>query len=192
MASPLSPLAALLSDELAAQRVFLSGDEATALDRPATYDDERDLAWDRVKHRRLVFYTALRERFIQERRPADLWRAMIEAQERAAGEPTFVTQIAWQVLEWAARTSDRGAMMAGFVAKALRWLGIVLLLLGAWSWFQGLPAAALSVGAAGLGFVALGAIAGSFAGRRAAALVQAARTPHPSGSGQPADPATAG
>jgi hypothetical protein len=67
-------------------------------------------------------------------------------------------------------------MLGGFGAKAMRWAGLALLLLTAWSWFQG--AGLFVVGVAGA--IALALIVGSVAvGRRTAArrerLVQGLR-----------------
>lgn len=127
----------ILKEELARQRTFLSTDEETALSRPISYDNEEDLAFDRVRHRRMVFYTALRARFIRERRPIGRWQQMIDEEEaQVGGEPTVISQVGTQVLSWAARTSDRGAMLGGFVANLVRWLGILLVLIGVFSIFQ--------------------------------------------------------
>src|SRR5919106_4411761 len=105
-----SRLASMLAEELAAQRTFLSAEEEAALSRPMSYDDEDDLAWDRVRGRKSWFFSALRDRFIHDGRQVEGWRELIDREEAAAGgEPTFMTQLARQVLAWAARTSDRGA-----------------------------------------------------------------------------------
>src|SRR5688500_12381381 len=137
----------MLADELAAQRTFLSAEEEEALTLPAAHDDEENLAWQRVRGRRSWFFPALRDRFIRDGRQEAAWRAMIVEEEAAAGgEPTFITHLATQVLEWAARTSDRGAMMAGFAAKTLRIVGVLLLLFGGWSYLNGAPMGGAIVG----------------------------------------------
>jgi hypothetical protein len=166
-----SPLAAILRDELAAQRTFLSSDEEQALERPASYENEDDLAWERLRGRRAWLFPPLRDRFIRDKRPVERWRAMIEAEEAAAGEPTFITQMAEQVLEWSVRTSDRGAMMAHFAARALRWLGILFALLGAYAWFNGAPTPGAIVGIAGALFILAGGAMGRVGKRRAAQLM---------------------
>jgi hypothetical protein len=165
-----SALVTLLKDELAVQRTFVSSDEEIALQRPVSYDDENDLAWDRIKHRRLVFFTALRERFIQDGRPLEELRAMIAAEEAWAGEPTYVTQLATQVLEWATRTSDRGAMLGGFAAKTARWAGIVLVLLGAFALFNGNRAGGIAFLVLGVVLFAVSRALTSFTAQRTAAL----------------------
>src|SRR5829696_2540063 len=133
-----SRLATMLAEELAAQRTFLSSEEEAALAHPLSYDNEDDLAWDRVRGRKTWFFSALRDRFIRDGRDIQRWRGLIESEEgTTGGEATFVSQLARQVLEWAARTSDRGAMMAGFAAKAARTVGPLLAVLGAWSYFNG-------------------------------------------------------
>lgn len=63
-----SPLIAILKDELLVQRVFLSSDEERALDRESDGADDGDLAYERVKARRYLFYAALRDRFIYDGR----------------------------------------------------------------------------------------------------------------------------
>jgi hypothetical protein len=132
-----STLVAIAVEELRLQRTFLSSDEAAALTLPATLEDEENLALDRVRRRRLWIYTALRDRYIGDGRPFDEWADLIAAEETAAGSETVITQIARQVLEWGVRSSDRGAMLGGFGAKAMRWAGLALLLFATWSWFQG-------------------------------------------------------
>jgi hypothetical protein len=171
-----STLVEIAVEELRQQRTFLSTDEAAALTLPAALEDEENLALDRVRRRRLWLYTALRDRFIGDGRPFDEWVSLIAQEEAAAGGETVITQIARQVLEWGVRSSDRGAMLGGFGAKAMRWAGLALLLLTAWSWFQG--AGLFVVGVAGA--IALALVVGAVAvGRRTAArrerLVQGLR-----------------
>lgn len=168
-----SPLAEILKEELLVQRIFLSSDEEQALDRPVSYDEETDLAWDRIKHRRLTFYGALRDRFILDRRPADEWRQLIRDEIARAGEPTYVTQIASQVLEWSVRTSDRGAMFGGFLAKLLTWIGTLLVILAGFGWFQGFgtTTVVVLVGLALL-FRLAGRIVGNLASERVEHLVR--------------------
>jgi hypothetical protein len=170
-----SPLAAILRDELAAQRTFLSTDEEQALDRPASYDNEDDLAWERLRGRRSWLFPPLRDRFIRDKRPLAQWLAMIASEEAVAGGPTFISQMAEQVLEWSVRTSDRGAMMAGFAARALRWLGILMIVLGAYSWSTGAPTPGAVVAAIGVLFVLSGQAAGRFGKRRTAQLMAKVR-----------------
>ncbi|CAA9243528.1 MAG: hypothetical protein AVDCRST_MAG77-1806 [uncultured Chloroflexi bacterium] len=170
-----SPLAAILRDELAAQRTFLSTDEERALERPATYENEDDLAWERLRGRRSWLFPPLRDRFIRDKRPMAQWQAMIAAEEAAAGGPTFISQMAEQVLEWAVCTSDRGAMMAGFAARALRWLGIILIALGAYSWSTGSPTPGAIAAGIGAAFVLAGRAAGRFGKRLAAQLMARVR-----------------
>jgi hypothetical protein len=161
-----STLVEIAVEELRQQRTFLSTDEAAALTLPAALEDEENLALDRVRRRRLWLYTALRDRFIGDGRPFDEWVSLIAQEEAAAGGETVITQIARQVLEWGVRSSDRGAMLGGFGAKAMRWAGLALLLFAAWSGFQG--AGPFVVGVAGA--IALALVAGSVAvGRRTAA-----------------------
>lgn len=132
---PASPLVDILKEELRRQRTFLSSDEEVALTRPLTYDNEDDLAFDRLKGRRHWFQPVLRNRFIRDGRPIAEWREYIAAEEAAAGgEPTIISSLATGVLEWTARTTDRGAMLGGFAAKTLSFFALVLLLLGAYSW----------------------------------------------------------
>ena len=173
-----SRLATMLAEELASQRIFLSSDEETALTRPASYDEESDLAWDRIKHRRTHFFPSLRDRYIRERRPREAWLALIDAEETAAGEPTFITQLATQVLEWSVVSSDRGAMMTRFAGRALRWLALLFLALGAYAWVNGARAPGLIVAAAGLVFFLASRAFQRYAARRAATLVAAARQAH--------------
>jgi hypothetical protein len=157
----------MLAEELAAQRTFLSGEEERALDHPMTYENEDDLAWDRVRGRRTWFFTALRDRFIRDGRPADRWRELVAQEEAAAGgEETYATHLARRVLSWALRTSDRGAMMAGFAARAARWLGAAFVLLGGWAYFNGAPLPGAVVAAAGVVFLLVGGAFGRLAARR--------------------------
>lgn len=170
-----SPLAEILKEELLVQRIFLSSDEEQALDHPLSFDDESDLAWDRIKHRRLIFYGALRDRFIHDRRPADEWRQFIRVEETRTGEPTYVTHLATQVLEWSVRTSDRGAMFGGFIAKLFSWIGTFLLILAGFGWFQGFGTASVVVLIIlALLFMLAGRIAGSLVAERVATLIRQA------------------
>lgn len=175
-----SRLATMLAQELASQRVFLSSDEEASLTRPLSYDDESDLAWDRIRHRRLLFFTALRDRYIRDRRPADAWRALIEAEQAEAGEPTFISNIGVQVLEWSVRTSDRGTMMTTFAARALRWLALLFFALGAYAWFNGAQIPGAIVAGFGAVFFLAGRLFDRYSKRRAAVLVAAARHSKPS------------
>jgi hypothetical protein len=161
-----SALAAIAAEELRKQRTFLSTDEAAALSLPAELEDEENLALVRVRGRRLWIYTALRDRFIGDGRPFDDWLAMIDAEEGTAGGETQITRLARQVLEWSVRSGDREAMLGGFVAKALRYAGLLLLLLAGWSWWQGAGGAAV-VTTGALAVVLL--VGSSVVGRRAAA-----------------------
>ena len=171
-----SPLVAKLKDELRLQRTFLSSDEETALTRPLSYQDEDDLAFDRVKHRRLFFHTALRSRFINDGRPTAEWRRLVAEEEAAAGnEPTVTSHLATQVLEWAARTSDRGAMLGGFAARALRWAGMLAALLGAWGWWHGAPFGGAVFAAVGFILLVAGRIVGGLAAARVARLAEQVR-----------------
>ena len=89
--------------------------------------------------------------------------------------PTFVqdlratgaadaTKLAFEFLILtAARTSDRGAMMAGFAAKSLRILGVALLLLGGWSYLNGAPTGGTIVAVAGLVLVGVSVAAARIA-----------------------------
>jgi hypothetical protein len=173
-----SRLATMLAEELAAQRTFLSSEEEAALAHPLSYDNEEDLAWDRVRGRRTWFFSALRDRFIREGRDVERWRQMIEGEEGAAGgEPTYISQLGRQVLEWAARTSDRGAMMAGFAAKTARTVGLLLALLGGWSYFNGAQAPGVVVGGLGLLLIAAGSAFGAVAKRRVRRLTDASWAP---------------
>jgi hypothetical protein len=147
MSTP-SDLVTIVIDELRRQRTFLSTDEAAALRRRSTDDDESDLALDRVRRRRLVIFTALRDRFIRDGRPVGAWSELIVEAEATSGGETVVSQLARQVLVWNVRTADRGVMLGGFAAQALRWLGLLLLFLAGWSWLQG--AATVIVVAVGL------------------------------------------
>jgi hypothetical protein len=163
-----SPLVAMLQEELRNQRVFLSADEEAALTRPLSDDDEDDLALDRVKRRRSWFQPVLRNRFIRDGRPVALWRDYIVAEEAAAGgEPTIISSLATGVLEWTARTGDRGAMFGGFSAKALTAITIVLFFLGVFGWAHG-------AAGAGAAFVVVALVA--FVGGRILAGVAAGRT----------------
>ncbi len=173
-----SELVSIASEELRRQRTFLSTDEAAALSRPVDYDDEEDLAVDRVRRRRLVLYAALRDRFIRDGRPLEDWQAMVDREEAAAGGRTIVSQLARQVLEWAVRTSDRGAMLGSFAAKTLRWAGMILLFLGVWSWYQGAAGAVVALVIV-LALAALlgGRIAGNLAAERIELLAQRAEGP---------------
>jgi hypothetical protein len=130
-----SPLIAILKDELLVQRVFLSSDEERALDRESEGADDGDLAFERVKARRYLFYAALRDRFIYDGRPIDQWLNWIaEAERMSGGAPTIISALATRVVEWSIRATDRKSMAMGFVAGAIRWLGITLLTLAVWAW----------------------------------------------------------
>ena len=173
----------MLADELAAQRTFLSAEEEAALTLPAAHDDEDDLAWQRVRGRRAWFFPVLRDRFIRDGRQQATWRGYIAQEEAAAGgQPTFITQLATQVLEWAARTSDRGAMMAGFVARSLRILGAALLLLGGWSYLNGAPTGGTIVAIVGLVFVLISVAAARIAAQRVNLLLRSAAAQRPAGT----------
>lgn len=156
-------LLSILKEELQIHRTFLSSDEESALGLPISRRDADDLAFERVQRRRRMLYSRLRDRFIREGQPAARWRRFIAEDETLAGETTTMSQLATQVLEWAARTSDRGAMIGGFAAKTLRWAALALFLVGGFALLSG------SRGA-GLGLV-LGALALWVAGRVAASLV---------------------
>jgi hypothetical protein len=161
-----SALTAIAAEELRKQRTFLSTDEAVALSLPADLEDEENLALVRVRGRRLWIYTALRDRFIGDGRPFDDWLAMIDTEEGTAGGETQITRLARQVLEWSVRSGDRAAMLGGFAAKALRYAGLLLLLLAGWSWWHG--AGLFAVATTGVLAVVLLVEAG-VVGRRAAA-----------------------
>ena len=178
-----SRLAGMLADELAAQRTFLSAEEEASLTLPASHDDEDNLAWQRVRGRRAWFFPVLRDRFIRDGRRDDAWRAMIAQEEaEAGGQPTFITQLATQVLDWAARTSDRGAMMAGFIATSLRILGAALLLLGGWSYLNGAPTGGTIVAIAGLVLVGVSVAAARIAAKRINLLLRSAAAQRPAGT----------
>ncbi|HEU5316913.1 MAG TPA: hypothetical protein VFX49_12465 [Chloroflexota bacterium] len=173
-----SRLAAMLAQELAAQRTFLSSEEEGALTHPVSYDNEEDLAWDRVRGRKTWFFSALRDRFIRDGRRSAEWRELIRREEaEAGGETTYVSQLARQVLEWATRTSDRGAMMTGFAATAARMVGLLLALLGAWAYFNGGQTPGLMVGAFGALLVLAGGALGVAAKRRVRKLTDASWGP---------------
>jgi hypothetical protein len=173
----------MLADELAAQRTFLSAEEEASLTLPAAHDDEDNLAWQRVRGRRSWFFPVLRDRFIRDGRQQAAWRALIAQEEvEAGGQPTFITQLATQVLEWAARTSDRGAMMVGFAARALRIVGMLLLVLGGWSYLNGAPTGGTIVGAFGLLLVLVSVAAARVAARRVNWLLRSAPTQRPAGT----------
>jgi AcrR family transcriptional regulator len=150
-----SPLIAILKDELLVQRVFLSSDEERALDREADAPDDGDLAFERVKARRYLFYAALRDRFVYDGRPIDQWLDWIaEAEERVGGVPTIVTALATRVIEWSIRATDRKSMAMGFCAGTTRWLGIALLTLALWAWSRDIgPATWVLAGVGGAAWV---------------------------------------
>lgn len=130
-----SPLIEILKDELTVQRVFLSSDEERALDRIAEDTDGGDLAFERVKARRYLFYAALRDRFVYDGRPIRQWLEWIAAAETIAGEkPTIITVLATRVIEWSIRASDRMSMILGFATGLVRWFAMFLLALGGWAW----------------------------------------------------------
>jgi hypothetical protein len=169
-----SVLAGILKNELASQRIFLSSDEERALTYPMSYADEDDLAWDRIRHRRTFFFPMLRTYYIREHRPTERWKGMIVAEEAEAGEQTFISQMARQVLEWEATTSDRGAMAVGFAAKTMTWLGVLLALLGAYAYFNGGQIPGAIVVGIGLLFLLAGRVCGGYAAKRVAALTREA------------------
>ena len=173
----------MLADELAAQRTFLSAEEEASLTLPAAHDDEDNLAWQRVRGRRGWFFPVLRDRYIRDGRQQETWRALIAQEEaEAGGQPTFITQLAMQVLVWAARTSDRGAMMAGFAAQSLRIVGLLLLLLGGWSYLNGAPTGGTIVGGFGLLLVVVSVAAARVASRRVSLLLRSAAVQRPAGT----------
>ncbi len=149
----LSPLIDILKDELTVQRVFLSTDEARALGRDADGDDDGDLAYERVKARRYLFFAALRDRFVLDGRPVDQWLDWIADEERlAGGRPTVASALASRVVEWSIRATDRKSMAMGFIAATARWLAMAILALGAWAWSRDLGPATwvlVAVGIAG-------------------------------------------
>jgi hypothetical protein len=168
----------MLAEELAAQRTFLSSEEEAALTHPLSYDNEEDLAWDRVRGRRTWFFSALRDRFIRDGRRTEVWRDLIRREEaEVGGEPTYVSQLGRQVLEWATRTSDRGAMLAGFAAKVSRTVGLLLALLGAWAYFNGAATPGIVVGTFGAALVVAGGGFGAVAKRRVRRLTEASWGP---------------
>ena len=168
-----SPLVAILRDELRRQRVFLSSDEEAALTRPLSYDDEDDLAFDRVKGRRSWLRPVLRNRFIRDGRPVGQWREYIRAEEAAAGgEPTLISNLASGVLEWTARTGDRGAMFGGFAAKTLTGVAVVLFLLGAYGWTHGATGGGAVFIVVALVALLAGRVIAGFARRRTTTLVE--------------------
>jgi hypothetical protein len=168
-----SPLVAMLQEELRNQRVFLSADEEAALTRPLSDEDEDDLALDRVKRRRSWLQPVLRNRFICDGRPVALWRDFIVAEEAAAGgEPTIISSLAMGVLEWTARTGDRGAMFGGFAAKALAAIAVVLFFVGAYGWAHGAAGAGAAFVVVALVAFVGGRLMGGFAARRTASLTE--------------------
>lgn len=165
-----SRLTTIVTEELTDQRIFLSSDEQEALERPVSYENADDLAWDRVRHRRLTFYGALRDRFIREGRPLDVWMAMIAECEATAGGPTLLSQLGRQVLKWSARTSDRGAMFGSFAARTLGLISLLLIAMGAYAWYQGAAVAGIVVVAVGAGLYVLGKHLGRLAAARTTQL----------------------
>ncbi|MBI3973629.1 MAG: hypothetical protein HY332_20330 [Chloroflexi bacterium] len=163
-----STLIDILKEELHIHRTFLSSDEEAALSRPVDQVERDDLAFERVQRRRRIFYGRLRDRFIREGKPVETWRGYVAEEEAGAGGQTVASQMAAQVLEWAVRTSDRAAMLGGFVAKTLRWLGILLLLLGAYTFFAGSRGAGLAIVAVSLVLWVMSRIAGNAVARRTA------------------------
>lgn len=71
--------------------------------------------------------------------------------------------------------------MAGFAATALRILGVVLLVLGAWAYVNGARAGGAIVGGGGLVFVLASAGFGAYAARRVNSLRRAATARRPVG-----------
>jgi hypothetical protein len=163
----------MLHEELRNQRVFLSADEEAALTRPLSDDDEDDLALDRVKRRRTWFQPVLRNRFIRDGRPVAQWRDYIVAEEAAAGgEPTIISSLARGVLEWTARTGDRGAMFGGFASKALTAIAVVLFFVGAYGWAHGAAGAGAAFVVVALAAFVAGRIIAGVAARRTAGLTE--------------------
>jgi hypothetical protein len=174
----------MLSDELRRQRVFLSSDEEAALTRPLSYADENDLAFERVRGRRSWLQPVLRNRFIRDGRPVAEWREYIAAEEAAAGgEPTLISSLAWSVLEWTVRTTDRGAMFGGFAAKLLNFIALVLFLLGAFGWAHGATGPGVAVIVLAVVVFLAGRTIAGMAKRRTADLSRQLRT----GTPAPAD-----
>jgi hypothetical protein len=130
-----SPLIAVLKDELLVQRVFLSSDEERALERESEAPADDDLAFERVKARRYLFYAALRDRFIYDGRPIEQWLDWIaDGEVRTGGVPTVITALATRVIEWSIRATDRKSMAMGFIGGATKWFGFALLTLAVWAW----------------------------------------------------------
>ena len=148
-----SPLIEILKDELTVQRVFLSSDEERALDRIADDTDGGDLAFERVKARRYLFYAALRDRFVYDGRPIRQWLEWIaEAEASAGNKPTIITALATRVVEWSIRASDRVSMILGFATGLVRWFAIFLLAIGGWAGTRDFAPAWWVICALGLGF----------------------------------------
>lgn len=148
-----SPLIEILKDELTVQRVFLSSDEERALDRIAEDTDGGDLAFERVKARRYLFYAALRDRFVYDGRPIRQWLQWIAAAEFTAGDkPTIITALATRVIEWSIRASDRMSMILGFATGLVRWFAMFLLAIGGWAWTRDFAPAWWVICALGLCF----------------------------------------
>lgn len=162
----------MLKDELRRQRVFLSSDEEEALLRPVTYEDEDDLAYERVKGRLGWFQPALRNRFIRDGRPVALWRDYISTDEAEAGEPTLISALATRIIAWATRTSDRGAMLGTFASRALSTLGLLCALLGAYAWAHGEQAGGGVYVGVGLALLLGGNVTGRLTARRAEKLAR--------------------
>lgn len=110
---------AILRTELERQREFLSAEEEQVLLKPGTYENDNDLALDRVKRRQHNFVAILRNRFVRDGRPLETWWDLLVDQEIAQGYRTMVGAMVIQVLDWSARTSDQKVMMGGFASKLL-------------------------------------------------------------------------
>jgi hypothetical protein len=171
-----SPLIELLKDELTVQRVFLSSDEERALDRIADDADGGDLAFERVKARRYLFYAALRDRFVYDGRPIRQWLDWIATAETSTGDkPTIITALATRVVEWSIRASDRTSMFLGFATGLVRWFAFFLLALGGWAWTRDFAPAWWVICTLGVGFWLGARFLKRFTDRRVSAVVQATR-----------------
>lgn len=119
----------MLREELGLQRRFLSSDEERVLLAPASYENEEDLALDRVKDREHAFQFALRDRFLRDGRPQRDWWSWVKEAATEQGHRDRLDAIVLQVLDWSARTSDQAAMLGGFAATALLWFALATLVL---------------------------------------------------------------
>ncbi len=171
-----SPLIELLKDELTVQRVFLSSDEERALNRIADDADGGDLAFERVKARRYLFYAALRDRFVYDGRPIRQWLTWIADAESSTGDkPTIITALATRVVEWSIRASDRASMFLGFATGLVRWFAFFLLALGGWAWTRDFAPAWWVICALGLCFWLGARFLKRFTDRHVSAVVRATR-----------------